>query len=837
MPQSKFGENDIFHSVIKAHPKYNIEMYHNVSYINGNVFADSSRAAPWLAAKAYISVAGDTDADDTIKITSADGTTITYTAAGSESLGDNEFKRDGTDAQVATSIKDCIEHGDGHNGEITVTQTTATAAVAYITVSGDPTLNDTIKIVSTDGTSRTYTAKDDENAASKQFDRDGTDAAVATSIKACIEHSNGHGSKITVTRSGATLTLTQATAGADGNNIIGASQQGTAALSIIGFINGSDETLTLTQATAGDVGNNEIILTSDVTALTISGFIGGANRTHSKNVSSGKLSIYEMNIDRPTASLDWAAGVEGNIAEDGQVLAPADVLDKDVGGLVRAEIYEGENNQNVYMTTFQNITSNKIYKEASKNAFTSSYPLTSSIISRELVIAAKDPDGETIEGCVIPNFYNQEVPTKKETVFKILALKNIYDSYRPLSPYFDFDKYLFLYGGVPVARYKTAAELAAKLEDGWGPGVGVNTIGNPLTESLPQSDYISMITIPKIFYGSGIKKGSVDLKFYYTGSLIGRAQDIHQNGLLVETTGAVAAAGSPGNIIGTILYNEGIMLITASYKMNPDKRDGYLSPPSSSQQEACLPRSQLFDSDHNLYSVKGCFPGGDGLKAGDGTAPFGRSVALYGPGNNPGAPGEPLGKRGHFSASWIDSPRWVHFGAYESFITASNDTVPFDGLTAADMPYPIGGKKYSSSSYAPASSSYSLEFRGTSYTPVLTMLAHAPKNDLNWSNNPTFIDKTNLRSPYKLNEFIEPYPKTFVKQSSSIGYKENDQITIKNTVSSSFAHHSESFKKQTFISKIGIYDDNGDLIAIAKLANPVRKTNEQDYTFKLKLDL
>ena len=68
-------------------------------------------------------------------------------------------------------------------------------------------------------------------------------------------------------------------------------------------------------------------------------------------------------------------------------------------------------------------------------------------------------------------------------------------------------------------------------------------------------------------------------------------------------------------------------------------------------------------------------------------------------------------------------------------------------------------------------------------------------------------------------------------------YKENTDVPIKNIVSSSFTKHSASYQQKTFISKIGIYDDAGDLVAMAKLANPVRKTNEQDYTFKLKLDL
>ena len=45
------------------------------------------------------------------------------------------------------------------------------------------------------------------------------------------------------------------------------------------------------------------------------------------------------------------------------------------------------------------------------------------------------------------------------------------------------------------------------------------------------------------------------------------------------------------------------------------------------------------------------------------------------------------------------------------------------------------------------------------------------------------------------------------------------------------------FKKQTYISKIGIYDENKNLIGVAKLATPVKKTEERDLTFKLKLDI
>ena len=45
-----------------------------------------------------------------------------------------------------------------------------------------------------------------------------------------------------------------------------------------------------------------------------------------------------------------------------------------------------------------------------------------------------------------------------------------------------------------------------------------------------------------------------------------------------------------------------------------------------------------------------------------------------------------------------------------------------------------------------------------------------------------------------------------------------------------------SFEKQVYISKIGLYDKDRNLIGIAKLATPVRKREIDSYTFKLKLD-
>ena len=120
------------------------------------------------------------------------------------------------------------------------------------------------------------------------------------------------------------------------------------------------------------------------------------------------------------------------------------------------------------------------------------------------------------------------------------------------------------------------------------------------------------------------------------------------------------------------------------------------------------------------------------------------------------------------------------------------------------------------------SSSYSMEFEGVNYVPTLTMLAHAPKGLLNYSSNPTYRASGSGAE-------------TAVITASMTSYSEDDKMSVKNIVTSSH-DHSASFKKQTYISQIGLYDDDRNLIGIAKLATPVKKTEERDFTFKLKLD-
>lgn len=98
------------------------------------------------------------------------------------------------------------------------------------------------------------------------------------------------------------------------------------------------------------------------------------------------------------------------------------------------------------------------------------------------------------------------------------------------------------------------------------------------------------------------------------------------------------------------------------------------------------------------------------------------------------------------------------------------------------------------------------------------MFCHAKNGEINFSNNPTYLSG----SP------------SYASGSKMFHIQQRD---IKNIVSSSYVDVTPDFKKTTYISKVAIYDEDKNLIGIAKVATPVRKTEEKQYTFKLKLDI
>lgn len=227
---------------------------------------------------------------------------------------------------------------------------------------------------------------------------------------------------------------------------------------------------------------------------------------------------------------------------------------------------------------------------------------------------------------------------------------------------------------------------------------------------------VNLISIPSVFYGSSIKKGSVDLRFYISGSLIGRLQDIRQNGDLIQTE-PLGSNGS-GSIAGSVLYKEGFMILTGAWGLETGVSRNYLPTPQTS--------------------------------------------------------------------SWLF--------------------------------YAVGANDGRASGLIP-SSSYTMDFLGDESVPTITLLAHAEKGEFNHSSNPTYYE----------------YGQETSISSTGISYSEPSK-TIKNTTYSPYPDPTGSFQKTTYISKVGIYDEDKNLIGIATVAKPVKKTENQQYTFKLKVD-
>ena len=397
----------------------------------------------------------------------------------------------------------------------------------------------------------------------------------------------------------------------------------------------------------------------------------------------GQVSLYEMNVDRSSS-------------DTGRFIGPANLVGIDDGIQDTGLIYSFVT-KNGARLGFRSMATTASWNEALYGTpLYGNYPYTSSI-SKEFY-SATTPRSASAPGW-IGDPDTDPAAVRIGSVSHLLALKNTINHYGYVSPEF---------------AYSSSARDFNEVE-------------------------IGLVNIPTIFYGSSIKKGTVDLRYYITGTLLAQAKDENKNGLLRCTYGTSSVSGS---VVGLVLYDEGILILTSSVELSPGSADNY-----------------------------------------------------------EGTPGDP----GSFTL-----PRWTYFAQSLSGSVLSNT-----GPGAGAGPDPTTGL------ITAESASFIMEMSGTSTTQTLTMFAAARKGQLNQSNNPTFLQ-------YSTNNYAATGSRTYI---------ENDKMQIKNVVSSSYADPTGSFEKTTYISKVGVYDENKNLIAIAKVATPLKKTVERDFTFKIKLDI
>lgn len=330
--------------------------------------------------------------------------------------------------------------------------------------------------------------------------------------------------------------------------------------------------------------------------------------------------------------------------------------------------------------------------------------------------------------------------TLYNTVKKLYALNNV------------FTKYSLDNNNANTAKYlNTSLVQAGSLKN-------IYPSGYPDYFLKPLMD-INFIEIPSAYYGIKLQPGMVNLKIYVTGTLVAEASDTQKNTKIYQTYSSYNSS-LVGTEIGTVLYDEGIIILTGSSKL-ADTNEFYVQPVSDPK----------YSVDYTYTAIS-------------------------------------------------DDLRWIYFGAHQKTTTNAGSSTPI------------------------VSASYELNFQGSTERSTITMFCSAEKNDLTWSNNRTFISGGQLNSlvlgqtssiVVNGTTYNAPTGSYFVPSNGQ--YFENDQLVIKNTISSSFVNYNSPYKSQVFISEIGVYNEEGDLIAIAKLANPVRKTPELDYTIKLKLDI
>jgi len=132
-------------------------------------------------------------------------------------------------------------------------------------------------------------------------------------------------------------------------------------------------------------------------------------------------------------------------------------------------------------------------------------------------------------GDMITGSYNLSASIKRTyysasaTRTSITALQNTFNYYNKLSPHFQYS----------------------------------SSLGDKSTQVL------NLISIPKIFYNQGIRKGSVSLGFYISGTQIGLLRDTYKNKNLIQVSGS-----NSGSVAGVVLYNEGFICLTGTWDIN-----------------------------------------------------------------------------------------------------------------------------------------------------------------------------------------------------------------------------------------------------------------------------
>lgn len=222
---------------------------------------------------------------------------------------------------------------------------------------------------------------------------------------------------------------------------------------------------------------------------------------------------------------------------------------------------------------------------------------------------------------------------------------------------------------------------------------------------------VTLLAFNSPHLGSGIKKGSINLGVYSSGSIIDSCSDRRETGVLYNNN---------DEKVGIILYNEGFILL---------------------------------NNTSSLTSEQHMFNNG--------------------------------------TESITDYLKWIYFSA------DTDETIFFD-----------------------------MEYLTKNEVSTNTYFVVAEKNELNHSNNQTYLESGSYSAE------LGPF-----SGSDYYYFRESEDIKVKKTNKSPFISGSAEFDKQTFITNIGLYDKDKNLIGVGSLANPIKKTENREFLFKLRIDI
>ena len=290
------------------------------------------------------------------------------------------------------------------------------------------------------------------------------------------------------------------------------------------------------------------------------------------------------------------------------------------------------------------------------------------------------------------------------------------------------------YGADITGSYDLSASIAYEHHTASSSRTRINALRNALDHNKMHSQHyafssgfgnkgdqeLGLISVPSIFYGERIKKGSVKLEYYLSGTLIGTLEDEKYNGELIQT-GPEGSTGR-GSVAGCILYKEGAIILTGSWTLD-------------------------------ATSIN--YDGGDSVS------------------------------------------KWTQFGSGLHKDISALTTLP--------------------------SASFNIAYQGVTHTNTMMMMAHAKYGELNYSNNPTYKDQS--------------HPNYAIAATGSKSSYVESKVPPKNITHTELTDVTPELKKETYITKVALYDEEKNIIGYAKVATPVRKTEDRQYTFKLKMDL